>query len=712
MKNKLKEMKNSVAKIIAMLLVIMVCAAQVNIPVFADVVIRGDAAVNVEDEDYEEGDVIIYVNPLVRCYAYLGGYLELGFSCDDLITGVQIYEGSWSYIDVSDLENLLEVQLLKNTEVVSSTTIREGYMDELLSYGPMTAEDFLCNFSYKILYKEEELASGKLSVEEIPSWNAYRVGDTPDFDLYPGETAKLEVCIFHKGEEQQVEDFSYQWRKFDYWDDMGDEVYVDIEGATGPSYEVDYLNPGEYVCDIFETNKPNNCQRIGFNVYQVTGLNISTVGNRDVYVTSGEGATFEVNASSDVSGVSIRSYQWYKISNDGSVGAVSGATSNRLVLSNISEDAKYYCEVTDSRGVSDISTYFYVYYNSKFDVSYTKQTTELKLNQAVSIDTKNNYLAYPFTPTTSGRYVFYTTGNSDPMGYIIDSNDYIKAYNDDTDEGLNFRMEANLVGGQTYYLAIRNYDGDIMVSVTTQCADHTKTTVVNAKDPTCTTTGYTGDKCCTNCGGLVTPGTAIPATGHSFGAWTTTKAATPLAEGEEARTCTVCGAREAHAVAKLAAKISVNARTIPLKVKQSTTAIKVTYTKGDGIKSWKTNNKKVATVTSKGKITGKKVGTAKITITLKSGKKAVITVKVQKKDVATTKIAVNKKSVSLKKGKSFQLKATVTPVTSKQKVTYTTSNKKIATVTSKGKIVAKKKGKATITVKSGKKTVKVKVTVK
>ena len=39
MKNKLKEMKNSVAKIIAMLLVIMVCAAQVNIPVFADVTV-------------------------------------------------------------------------------------------------------------------------------------------------------------------------------------------------------------------------------------------------------------------------------------------------------------------------------------------------------------------------------------------------------------------------------------------------------------------------------------------------------------------------------------------------------------------------------------------------------------------------------------------------------------------------------------------------
>jgi uncharacterized protein YjdB len=185
-----------------------------------------------------------------------------------------------------------------------------------------------------------------------------------------------------------------------------------------------------------------------------------------------------------------------------------------------------------------------------------------------------------------------------------------------------------------------------------------------------------------------------------------------LKEGTQERTCTVCKNKDTKKIKKIKATISVNHKSIVLAVKQSTTAVKVTYGKGDGIKSWKSSNTKIATVSSKGKITGKKAGTAKITVTLKSGKKATITIKVQKKAVATSKITVNSKKVTLKKGGKFQIKTTVSPTTSKQKVTYTSNDKKVATVSSSGKITAKKKGTATITVKSGSKSVKVKVTVK
>ena len=74
---------------------------------------------------------------------------------------------------------------------------------------------------------------------------------------------------------------------------------------------------------------------------------------------------------------------------------------------------------------------------------------------------------------------------------------------------------------------------------------------------------------------------------------------------------------------------------------------------------------------------------------------------------------MNKRNIILaKKGKSFQLRVTLTPVTSQQKVTYKSSNSKVAAVNSKGKIVAKKKGTATITVKSGNKKITCKVKVK
>ena len=66
--------------------------------------------------------------------------------------------------------------------------------------------------------------------------------------------------------------------------------------------------------------------------------------------------------------------------------------------------------------------------------------------------------------------------------------------------------------------------------------------------------------------------------------------------------------------------------------------------------------------------------------------------------VTGIKLNVNATSLSLKKGKTYQLKATIAPsVASNKSVIYSTSNKKIATVTAKGKIKAVKKGSCTIT---------------
>lgn len=251
---------------------------------------------------------------------------------------------------------------------------------------------------------------------------------------------------------------------------------------------------------------------------------------------------------------------------------------------------------------------------------------------------------------------------------------------------------------------------------TIPAAGHKPGNLVTVKQAACTAAG-TQEKKCTVCGKVVET-KPIPAVGHTFGEWKEKTGATALKGGTQVRTCKTCSAQETRSTAKLKATIKLNVKKIPLQVKKSTTAVEVvSKTKGDSIKSWKSSNKKIATVTSKGKITGKKVGTAKITVTLRSGISASVTVKVQKKAVTTTKLAVTGKSVkknklTLKKGKSVTLAVTRTPVTSTEKITYQSSNKKVATVSGKGKIKAKKAGKANITVKSGKKKVVIKVTVK
>lgn len=131
--------------------------------------------------------------------------------------------------------------------------------------------------------------------------------------------------------------------------------------------------------------------------------------------------------------------------------------------------------------------------------------------------------------------------------------------------------------------------------------------------------------------------------------------------------------------------------------------IKVTKTKVTGKVTFKSSNKKVATVNSKGVITGKKAGKAVITVKVGKYTKK-LTVKVKKPSFKLVK-----SSVKLKKGSKTTIRVKAAPVS---KVTYKTSNKKAATVNSKGVVTAKKKGTAKITVKCNGITRTFKVTVK
>ena len=239
------------------------------------------------------------------------------------------------------------------------------------------------------------------------------------------------------------------------------------------------------------------------------------------------------------------------------------------------------------------------------------------------------------------------------------------------------------------------------------------------KEATCASEG-SEERTCARCKEVEKR--TIPATGeHSYDSWKTTRESTVLNMGQQERICSVCKKKETKSIAKLKATISLNVSgTIPLKTKQTFTP-KVTMGKGDKVVSWKSSNKKVASVDKNGKVKGLKAGkTATITVQLASGLKKSFKVKVQKKNVVTKSLKVVNVStgkkvsskVSLKRKQTLKLAATVSPITSKEKVKYSSSNKKVASVSSKGVIKAKKKGKATITVKSGKKTYKIKVTVK
>lgn len=157
----------------------------------------------------------------------------------------------------------------------------------------------------------------------------------------------------------------------------------------------------------------------------------------------------------------------------------------------------------------------------------------------------------------------------------------------------------------------------------------------------------------------------------------------------------------ANAATKKPKKIYLKATstTVDIKGKVKVSVYKTKPSKASKSVKWKSSNKKVATVSKSGYVTGKKKGTVKITATSKKNKRAKKTIKIKVTNLKAKSVTMSKKSMSMFVTKKAALKATVKGSAGfyNQGVTWKTSNKRVATVDSKGNVVAKGVGSATIT---------------
>ena len=84
---------------------------------------------------------------------------------------------------------------------------------------------------------------------------------------------------------------------------------------------------------------------------------------------------------------------------------------------------------------------------------------QLYENSSSSIDMKStdNIRYFSFTPSTSGKYVIYSTGSDDTKVILYNSNYTELTSDDDGGSGRNFRLEYNLSAGTKYIYGIKFY---------------------------------------------------------------------------------------------------------------------------------------------------------------------------------------------------------------------------------------------------------------
>ena len=112
--------------------------------------------------------------------------------------------------------------------------------------------------------------------------------------------------------------------------------------------------------------------------------------------------------------------------------------------------------------------------------------------------------------------------------------------------------------------------------------------------------------------------------------------------------------------------------------------------------TWGSNLPGIATVDENGKVTGVAEGDAIITATTHNNQQATCTVHVV---IPDTGVTLDESSITLNRGESQTLNATVLPSeATNKKVTWTSSNLSVATVDADGKVTAEGAGEATITV--------------
>lgn len=149
-------------------------------------------------------------------------------------------------------------------------------------------------------------------------------------------------------------------------------------------------------------------------------------------------------------------------------------------------------------------------------------------------------------------------------------------------------------------------------------------------------------------------------------------------------------------------KVSLNHTSYRL-VKGKTVRLKATVTSNTATNpkvKWSSSNKKIASVTSAGRVKGEKVGTCVIKATATDGTKKIARCKIRVIQRITS-LQINKTYAKVMQGNTLTLKTKIAPArASIKRLSWSSSDESVATVTSKGKVTGITPGSCNVTAKT------------
>ena len=317
---------------------------------------------------------------------------------------------------------------------------------------------------------------------------------------------------------------------------------------------------------------------------------------------------------------------------------------------------------------------------------------------------------YKFTPQSSAYYTIYTVGSLDTVGALYDANDNLIKSNDDSGQGLNFKLVSYLTAGQTYYIKVNafgnktgRYSIAAISSVFVESVSITDPYITLNKGETAVLTTEVLPSYATNKSlwwqsgdnNIVTVSPEGVITAVDGG--TTNVIATTRDSSGRSGCCTVTVNVPVESV-----KVNDERR---IMYTGTTDRFEVTvcpHNATNKLVRWSSTNTNVATVDpATGKITAISAGTARIIATAQdgTGKSGACELTV-KPAIPVEGVTIGSSTYTMKVGETTRLSYSVYPTdATNQRVTWCSSNPNVAEVGSRNrKITAKRVGKTTITV--------------